>query len=307
MIDIEIVKARIAAREEDFIRELFGDRAKRAGEGKWRIGSHGSLAIELKDGGLVYCSHEDGTGGDCIALWQRERGGNNGDVLRACAAWAGFGESAAPIPLRTYRPPTTPAPLPADELPYTLNAQEIASAITMARRLYEDAGLRERIATARGWKPETLRLLTLEPSIGWHDDHEGGKLAFLYESGVKLRWRHNGERRFGWHFGKPWLWRGGYLAVPAWSRVILAEGETDGIRLIDAGAEEDGKTLVVALASASTFAPAWAQRFRGKDVILALDNDEAGQRATERIGGFLRHSARTVGVLNWKEVACEAA
>src|SRR5262249_56699128 len=65
------------------------------------------------------------------------------------------------------------------------------------------------LAKSRGWRTETVTELAWEPSLGWHD----GKLAFLYESGCKLRWRENGERVIRWAFGKPWLWRGGYLWV----------------------------------------------------------------------------------------------
>jgi hypothetical protein len=48
-------------------------------------------------------------------------------------------------------------------------------------------------------------------------------------------------------------------------------GETDTISLIDAGIEADGHSLAVGLPSASTFNQEWAQLFKGKDVVLALD------------------------------------
>lgn len=80
MIDIERVKAAIAARADEFVRELFGERARRVGNDKWRVGSRGSLAVELRDGNLCFFSHEDGTGGDAVTLWQRERGGSMGDA-----------------------------------------------------------------------------------------------------------------------------------------------------------------------------------------------------------------------------------
>lgn len=299
MIDAALVKARIAERAEDFVRELFGEQARQAGADKWRIGSHGSLAVEVKDGALVFYSHEDGAGGDAIAIWQRERGGSMGEALKACAAWAGIGENLAPHPAR---PPRSSRPNAASctELPYAMSGGEAGEAFAMAQRLFNDADLCARLAKGRAWKAETLRGLALEPSLGWHED----KLAFLYESGVKLRWRdERGERIIRWHFGKPWLWRGGFLWDPSRCRVIVSEGETDAIRLIDAGAEADETTLVIALPSASTFAPEWAWKFAGKDVLLALDNDEAGRRATERVGRILQSVARSVRALDWKEAA----
>jgi hypothetical protein len=52
-------------------------------------------------------------------------------------------------------------------------------------------------------------------------------------------------------FWKPWLWRGSIINIG--TTVYLCEGETDEISLIDAGLESDGRTVAVALPSASTF------------------------------------------------------
>jgi hypothetical protein len=60
--------------------------------------------------------------------------------------------------------------------------------------------------------------LTIGPYLGWHE----GKLAFIYESGVKLRWRKHGERIVRWAFGKPWLWRGSIIDTA--STIYLCEG-----------------------------------------------------------------------------------
>ena len=122
--------------------------------------------------------------------------------------------------------------------------------------------------------------LAHEPSLGW----DSGKLAFIYESGVKLRSREEGERIIRWAFGKPWIWRGGFLCGR--STVYVCEGETDCISLIDAGFEEDGHTLAVAIPSASTFAEDWAQLFQGKDVILALTAIKLENRPRTESRGF---------------------
>lgn len=292
MIPAAAVKARIAARAEEFIHELVGEAARREGVSKWRVGKHGSLVIQLKDGELVFYSHEDGSGGDAIKLWQQQRGGSAGDALKECAAWAGISGNVASRPL-----PSSKAPPPAtDAIPYALSDHEIGEAMEMVRRLLYDPTLCERVAKARDWQPETIRALAQEASLGWHKE----KLAFLYDSGVKLRWRaENGERVIRWHFGKPWIWRGAFLRIPDFRRVIVTEGETDAISLIDAGEETHGETLVVALPSASTFKPEWAARFAGKDVTLALDNDHAGQKATARVGTILRRVAKSVSEVDW--------
>ena len=164
----------------------------------------------------------------------------------------------------------------------------------MVETLVSDLDLCERIARARGWKAETVRQLGLETYLGWHD----GKLAFIYDTGVKLRWREKGERIIRWAFGKPWLWRGAWLAQA--HTAYLTEGETDAISLIDAGIENDRGTVAIATPSASTFSESWAALFKDKNVILAFDGDKAGEAATTRVSHVLRSSARSLKKLNWE-------
>jgi hypothetical protein len=175
-----------------------------------------------------------------------------------------------------------------------LSIQDCRRAIDMALALRETPNLCERIASARGWKPETVRNLTYEPSLGLHE----GKLAFIYETGVKLRWRQRGERIVRWAFGKPWLWRGRFIDIA--HTIYLCEGETDAISLIDAGLESDGRTIAVALPSASTFNERWATLFAGRELILAFDADRAGQEATGRVSRFLHPHVASLKQLDWR-------
>jgi hypothetical protein len=177
-----------------------------------------------------------------------------------------------------------------------LSKQECRRAIKMAVMLRDTPNLCERVARARGWKPETIRNLSLEPSVGWHD----GKLAFIYETGVKLRWRQQGERIVRWAFGKPWLWRGSYIDIA--TTIYLCEGETDAISLIDAGLESDGRTIAVAIPSATTFNERWAILFAGREVVLAFDADGPGQQASLLVSRLVRPHVASLKQLNWKGV-----
>lgn len=303
MIDAKLVKQRIAARADDFIETLFGDGAKRDGADKWRIGGRGSLAVTVKDGELVFFSHEDGTGSDAIALWQRERGGSAGNALRACADWVGVGGTSSGLqPVRPARAGTKKhGASETAQAPPLLAGRDLAEATAAAGRLAGDAELCQRIAGPRGWRADTLRSLCHEPSLGWH----GGKLAFIYETGMKVRWDEAGGRQVRWHFGKPWLWRGQFTE-PSITHAILTEGETDAIALINAGAEADGQTLVVAMPSAGwgKYAVAiWRERFRGRAVTLCFDADKPGQDYTDFVGGALCGIAAKVDVHCWQEIA----
>jgi hypothetical protein len=176
-------------------------------------------------------------------------------ALHEAADWLGV--CLTPLTRQhTNQPPAITAQC-ADDF---LSRGECLQAIEMAIALRKNVNLCGRIAKARGWKPETIRDLTIGPHLGWHE----GKLAFIYETGVKLRWRQHGERIIRWAFGKSWLWRGSYIDTA--TTVYLCEGETDAISLIDAGLESDGQTIAVALPSANTFNEQWATLFAGREV-----------------------------------------
>jgi hypothetical protein len=130
-------------------------------------------------------------------------------------------------------------------LPYRLNDREQRECVAAAERLIANDAAREMLASRRNWKPETIRNLALDLCLGLS---ENGKLAFLYESGLKLRWEQNGERVIKWAFGKKWFWRG--WAIKQSHTIYLCEGETDAITLIDAGFETDSRVNVVALPDA---------------------------------------------------------
>jgi len=174
-------------------------------------------------------------------------------------------------------------------LPYRMSDDERRVCVDCATRLLTAERAIESIAHHRGWNAKTIRDLALEASLGMTED---GRLGFLYESGLKVRWKENGERRISWSFGKPWIWRLGFINQVR--TIFISEGETDGITLIDSGLEEDGNSLVAALPSASFRISRWAPLFAGKKVIIATDSDEAGEAAAKHLTAALRKSAKSL-------------
>ncbi|MEQ1853462.1 MAG: hypothetical protein ABMA01_17935 [Chthoniobacteraceae bacterium] len=163
MIDVQELKTRVAARAEDFLRELYGDKLHRAGTDSWRVGKKDSLALNIKDGELVYFDHESCKGGDCIGVWARERGGDNGIALKECAAWAGVSDDGT---LTT--PPAKPTPAPGDRKAQLttrppswpmLDARHLALWHLGIARLESDEGARRSIADWRGWPEGGVRVL----------------------------------------------------------------------------------------------------------------------------------------------------
>jgi Toprim domain-containing protein len=235
-------------------------------------------------------------GSNLLAVYIQTKRVDCGQAIKECAEWLGsrVGPSGnnVIVPGRTTHQSQAPKILPSEI--YSPTESECQQVMAMIGRMRNDAALRERVARARGWNPTTLRELALEGYLGWH--HE--KLAFIYDTGVKLRWRKNCERIIRWAFGKPWLWRGAYLNFA--ETVYVCEGETDAIALIDAGVERQDATIIVALPSASTFNPEWAELFKGKDVILVFDADSAGQSATVNVSKLLLPLARSLRQLEWE-------
>ncbi len=251
-----------------------------------------SFSVSCKDGVWLWnCFGACGCGGDEIDFVERYQHTSNGDAIRLFLGMTG---QCADVRATIITPARSPK-LSGPARPPNMTDAENAVAIAACERLAKDMDLCARIAKARGWRPETVRGCALDAALGWHD----GKLAFIYESGMKLRWKENGERIIRWHFGEPWLWRGAFLSSN--SRVVLSEGETDAISVIEAGIEAHG-TVIVAMPSAGTFKDGWQTNFAGKDVTLALDNDEAGAKATKRVSELLRPVARELRVVNWRAV-----
>jgi len=249
-------------------------------------------AFAVFDDGRWECFGQCQRGGDVTDLEQALGGGTPEEAA------ARLGAERRPGPLiRTPRKPKTELLPTLDNpfaLPYRLNVDERRTCVEAAMRLLTTNSAIESIAHRRGWKPETIMGLALELSLGITDD---GKLAFLYESGLKVRWKENGERRFGWRFGKNWLWRGGFIQQA--KTIWICEGETDAISLVDRGYEADGKTAVVALPGAAFKIDPWRFLFSGKEVVLCPDNDDAGRKCLEHLIAALRPVAAAIKYLDW--------
>ena len=194
-------------------------------------------------------------------------------------------------------PSTPPLPLLGDApLRSSVSEREVrpltgegqAFAFEAAARLKSDEILIARIAASRGWTPATIHRLASEQSLGW-----AGCLAYLYETGVKLRSDYNGQRRFYWKFGTgAALWR--QARIQEASTVYVTEGESDAITLLDEELDCDATVAVVAIASATTFAKGTAGVLNGRDVVLCFDADDAGAKAEQRLLSMIAGTAKSV-------------
>lgn len=172
------------------------------------------------------------------------------------------------------------------------------------RRVYEFPRIQQAIAKELGVSQATIASLVFTTdALGWSKKHQ--RPLYLYETGVKLRNHADAKVRFQWLMGraeKPW--RAHFLERPQVTRVFLTEGESDTIALIDAGLEnlhpKDGETGTTIMASPGTsFKAEWAKLLTGKDLVLCMDNDKAGNKAAEKIANLCQPFTRTISRFQW--------
>ena len=141
---------------------------------------------------------------------------------------------------------------------------------------------------------------------------ESGRLQYAYTHrpaagepvrvvGVKTRNLPGVEPRFLMRGSKqiPWGWD----AVDAAGLVFVTEGESDALAVRaalwawlddwahnepDSFPAADAWPVVVGKPDAGTFRDTWARRLVGKDVVLVVDNDDAGRKGAEKTAGILR-------------------
>ena len=251
---------------------------------------NGTALTVWPDEGRWRCFGKCDAGGDVIEAVMRLDGVS---FKEACARLGGTDRAAVNAPAPTSQPKPAAA----------LTTEQAQAMMDAARALLQRPGTVAKIAAARGWQVATIIQLAKETALGWHD----GKLAFLYEHGLKVRWKAgDGARHFAWIFGSNELWRAERIG-PEVRRVFIAEGESDCISLVDTGLEADGGAAVVAVPGASAWRPEWGERLRGRDVILCTDADAAGDKAAQKIAAALAGVAARVARLSPRELFTQPA
>ena len=93
------------------------------------------------------------------------------------------------------------------------------------------------------------------------------------------------------------------IRIPERETIFLTEGESDAIRLIDSGVEDDRKARVVAIQGASLDITPWAFLFTDKRAIIATDYDATGEKAARNIYRALSRVAASIERLDLRRAA----
>lgn len=225
-----------------------------------------------------------------------------------------LGAVAAPAPAR-----------PVGKLLEYLPPDEEAAALDAVRRAAENPARMAEHAALLGLPPDVMMFHTdIQESgaLGLLGLDERGRLLYVYTHrpaagepvrvvGVKTRNLPGAEPRFLMRGSKQMPW--GWDSVDAAGLVFVTEGESDALAVraalgawLDAWARNEPYTypaeedlpVVVGKPDAGTFRDTWARLLVGKDVVLIVDNDDAGRKGAEKTAGILR-AAGVRRVFRW--------
>ena len=215
-----------------------------------------------------------------------------------------LGAIAAPAQAR-------PVEKPLEYLP----PDEEAAALDAVRRAADNPARMEEHAALLGLPLDAVMFHTdiqEAGALGLLGLGKGGRLLYVYTHrpaagepvrvvGVKTRNLPGVEPRFLMRGSKQMPW--GWDSVDAAGLVFVTEGESDALAVRaalwawledwahnepDTFPAADAWPVVVGKPDAGTFRDTWARRLVGKDVVLIVDNDDAGRKGAEKTAGILR-------------------
>ena len=209
-----------------------------------------------------------------------------------------------------------PAYAPAVDRPLEyLPANEEAAALDAVRRAAENPARMAEHAALLGLPLDAVMFhadIQEAGALGLLGLGKGGRLLYVYTPrpaagepvrvvGVKTRNLPGVEPRFLMRGSKQMPW--GWDSVDAAGLVFVTEGESDALAVRaalwawlddwahnepDSFPAADAWPVVVGKPDAGTFRDTWARRLVGKDVVLIVDNDDAGRKGAEKTAGILR-------------------
>jgi hypothetical protein len=192
--------------------------------------------------------------------------------------------------------------------PYILTKADIKRMAGAAHRLAGDPDLIKTLAASRPeWTEEAIRGAAFDGDLGYEDNCDyqgvsGPAILFGYTHGIKARWLaadREGRRVFRWICGGAHgqCWRQSLLGN--WHKTVyITEGESDALTLLSYGIEEEGDSLVMALAGAQMMPK--PEAFKGRNIVIVPDPDQSGELAAEKLAELLQPMARSIKTVSTK-------
>jgi len=167
-------------------------------------------------------------------------------------------------------------------------------------------GIKSWLQKKRGWSQETIS----KYRVGYLQDEERFTIPILDEAGEVVNIR---RYRPGLLKGKMLPWEKGTgqtrlyplssleeANARACRTIVLCEGEPDALCGLS-----HGLVCITQTAGAETWNDEWNPLFRGLNVLIAYDQDEAGRKGAERVVKHLPGFAARVELVQWPEFMVE--
>lgn len=94
---------------------------------------------------------------------------------------------------------------------------------------------------------------------------------------------------------------GAHLVKPGKGKIYICEGEWDAMALDMLARKLKKDAVVVGVPGAGTFKVHWVELFRGKEVIVLYDNDEAGENGERVVAQKLKGVAASLKFIHWDQ------
>ena len=177
---------------------------------------------------------------------------------------------------------------------------ETGNAITFLRKFYDEFTSVEfidlqKLADERGLPIEELQ----EAGLRINPNNDDWLIPIRNQSGEimnLIRWKPKGNP-----MGLPSLSMCliGLDKLIEEGAVYLVEGPWDLIACRAMLTEQNGKASVLAVPGANTFKTDWVQLFKGRDVVLLYDNDQAGLKGMDKVQNALFGIASSIQRIEW--------
>lgn len=170
--------------------------------------------------------------------------------------------------------------------------------VRQALGLLKSEGNRNRISAKYGFRSDTIALFNEIGILGLHPDSQSQVRTIWPNTWQDEQPAGSKEKRYS---AKGRTFEGFWGTSEAdVENLILTEGWKDAA----AGFEALGARGfdVAALPSAGVIKPEWLEEHRGKKVLIFLDNDPAGRKATEKVIEMVRRCGLRPYLVDWEEL-----
>ncbi len=242
------------------------------------------------DTGRFQCYGTCGVNGDAIEFIEKKEGLDFKSAVKKIMEDQGITEEQVSLTSESKKgkPPTPPKKeqtKPKEEASFP-GTKEVEKA---RQQLLRNKDVLRKLKAERGFNDETIK----KQRIGYQNQ----KIIIPIEQG-QGKWNLKQHKGYQTKGAKAVLYPSGITkkAREEKSPLLIAGGEFKALLL-----NQKGFHAVCGTGGEGTFKKEWIEEFRGLDVILVFDNDDAGKAGAKKAGDYLLGTAKSVKTVLWPD------